>query len=125
MAAFLSKAPSVKPKEESAAQTSSKHEEIKEVKRNEKNDKELHISDQNKVNGTNNEREGEIIENEKENSIKIVNSKTGVKNSSAVVKGKKVSFLVVIYHYISYIELFKVVENHNFSLVNCLCITFV
>lgn len=92
MAAFLSKAPPAKFKEENIVQTNIKHEEIREVNSAKGNDKEVHKSDQSEVNGRHNEMEVEVLENEKEHSVKNGSSKGSVKNNTAAAKGKKVKF---------------------------------
>ena len=59
MAAFLSKVPPTKPKEESTTQGQNKHEETKDVNNDEASDKELHKSDQNKTNAVSDKMEVE------------------------------------------------------------------
>lgn len=88
LAAFLSKAPPVKPKEENSIQENNKHEDIKDVKSDEKNNKEVDRSDEN--NGRiSDEMEVEVINGEKENCSKQENVKSDVKKNTTVVKEKK------------------------------------
>lgn len=116
MAAFLSKAPPTKLKEENIVETNIKHEEIKEVNSNKGNNKEVHKSDHGKVNGSSSEMEVEILENEKKKSVKSRSLEDSVKNNTAAAKGKKVRFSshVLMYNQSDYIlKLYYFFLNFN------------